>query len=54
MKYLILGLGRATRTIMNSGYLDMSQIAGFIDRDASTYVHSGGQIHIRLRMPWHT
>ena len=42
MKYLIWGLGRATRTIMNSGYLDMSQVAGFIDKDVSTYVHSGG------------
>ena len=42
VKYLIWGLGRTTRTFMKSGYLDMAKVAGFIDKDTSTYVHSGG------------
>lgn len=42
MSYLVWGLGLTTRILMRSGYLDMAQIAGFIDKDRSTYVHSGG------------
>ena len=43
VKYLIWGLGRTTRTFMKSEYLDMARVAGFIDKDTRTYVHSGGE-----------
>lgn len=42
MKYFIWGLGQATRTLFRSGYIDIAKVAGFIDKDASTYVYSGG------------
>lgn len=46
MRYFVWGLGIATRTLLRSGYLNKAQIAGFIDRDASTYVYSGGGRYI--------
>lgn len=42
MKYMVWGLGRSTRTLLTSGYLDRSQIVGFIDSDERTFAHSGG------------
>lgn len=42
MKYFVWGLGLATRTLLRSGYLNKAQIAGFIDKNDSTYVYSGG------------
>lgn len=42
MRYFIWGLGQATRTLLRSGYIDIAKVAGFIDKDASTYVYSGG------------
>lgn len=42
MKYMVWGLGRSTRTLLASGYLDRSQIVGFIDSDERTFAHSGG------------
>lgn len=42
MRYFVWGLGLATRTLLRSGYLNKTQIAGFIDKNDSTYVYSGG------------
>lgn len=46
MKYFVWGLGLATRTLLRSGYLNKAQIAGFIDKNDSTYVYSGGDRYI--------
>lgn len=46
MRYFVWGLGIATRTLLRSGYLNKAQIAGFIDRDTSTYVYLGGGRYI--------
>ncbi len=42
-KIIVWGLGRVTRTLLRSGYLDEAEIVGFIDSNTSTFAHSGGE-----------
>ena len=42
-KIMVWGLGRVTRILLRSGYLDEAEIIGFIDSDPSTFAYSGGR-----------
>lgn len=48
-KIIVWGLGRVTRTLLRSGYLDEAEIIGFIDSNTSTFAYSGGDADMDAR-----